>query len=387
MDKQLKCIKGGKIILEDSVLEGKIIIFNAKILDIIDEKDFGEWSSPNQVTIIEAQGQYVSPGFIDIHIHGAGGRDTMDGELASLEIISKTIVKSGVTGFLPTTMTMGKDEIFKALASIRLGMKKKINGAKILGAHLEGPFISHNYKGVQNEKYICKPDFNFIKDYTDIIKIITLAPEEDIQFGFIKRVKQTTDIVLSIGHTNADFEMAMEAIKNGISNATHIFNAMPPLHHRNPGALGAILRSDISCELIADNHHIHPAVYQILVDVKGKDKIILVTDSIKATFMKGISWELGGQKVFVKNNTVRLSDGTLAGSVLKLNEAVLNILRNTDLQIYEAVALASLNPAKLIKMDNKKGSIKKGKDADLLIFNKNIDIDMSIWGGNIVYKA
>jgi len=386
MDKNITCINGGKIILENEVLVGKVLIFNDKIIDILDEEEFSKKSQTHEIKIIDADGKYVSPGFIDIHIHGSGGKDSMDGELSDLRIISETIAKGGVTGFLPTTMTMEKAKIYKALDAVKLAMQEKFEGAKILGAHMEGPFISPKYKGAQDKDYILKPDFKFIKNYIDIIKIITMAPEEDFQFNFIKSVKNNSDIVLSIGHTNANYETALEAVRAGISNASHIFNAMRPFHHRDPGVVGAVLKSNISFELIADTLHIHPAVFQILLNAKGKDKLLLITDSMRAGFMGAGNWELGGQEVVVDNNSARLTDGTLAGSILTLNKAVFNILTYTDLEIYEAVALASLNPARLINMDKSKGSIKIGKDADLVIFDEELKVDLSISGGKIIYE-
>lgn len=386
MDKNITCIKGGKIILENEVLVKKNLIFSDKIIDILDEENFIKNNSANEMKIIDACGKYVAPGFIDIHIHGAGGKDTMDGEISDLKVISETIAKSGVTGFLPTTMTMEKEKIYKALDSVKLIMNEIVHGAKILGAHMEGPFISPKYLGAHKIDHLRKPDLKFIKDYTDIIKIITMAPEEDFQFKFIKSVKNNSDIVLSMGHTNLDYETALEAMGAGISNATHLFNAMPAFHHRAPGVVGAVLKSDISFELIADTLHLHPAIFQILLDVTGKKRMILTTDSMRAGNMPDGSYELGGQQVVVSNNSARLVDGTLAGSVLTLNKAVFNILKYTDLEIYEAVALASLNPAKLINMDKIKGSIKIGKDADLIIFDKELKVEMTIVAGKVIYE-
>ena len=386
MDNNINCITGGKIILENEILYDKVLLYNDKIIDILDEESFVKNRLNEEIKIIDAHGKYVSPGFIDIHIHGSGGKDTMDGEISDLEIISETIAKSGVTGFLPTTMTMSKEKIYKALDAVRIAIGKKMMGAKILGVHMEGPFISRKYKGAQNVDYLDKPNIQLIDNYLDIIKIITLAPEEDFQFKFIKSIKEKTNIVLSIGHTNSDYEAAMEAIDAGISNATHIFNAMPPFHHRHPGAVGAILNSNVTFELIADTIHIHPAVFQILLNAKGKEKMILITDSMRAGFMNDGNWELGGQKVVVQNNSARLTDGTLAGSILTLNKAVSNMMQYTELEIYEAVALASLNPAKLIHIDDMKGSIKIGKDADLVIFDEELKVELTISEGKIIYQ-
>lgn len=384
----MKCIKNGKIILENEILDNKVLVFNDKIVDILDKEKFeAQGLSSTMEEVIDAEGRYVSPGFIDIHIHGSGGKDTMDADLSGLKTISETIAKNGVTSFLPTTMTMDKEQIYKALDTIRTAMNENINGARVLGAHMEGPFICEKYKGAQKKDYILKPDFQFIKDYTDVIKIITMAPEEDSEFKFIKEVKNNSDIVLSMGHTNADYETAMEAVRCGISHATHTFNAMTPLQHRNPGVVGAVLRSNVSFEIIADTIHTHPAIFQIMLNAKGKNKLILITDSMRAGCMKPGNWELGGQKVIVDDNSARLTDGTLAGSILTLNKAIFNILKNTDLKIYEAVALATLNPAKQLKIDKAKGSIAIGKDADLAIFDENLKVNTTISEGKTIYSG
>ncbi|WP_123054575.1 N-acetylglucosamine-6-phosphate deacetylase [Clostridium sp. JN-1] len=386
----MRAIVNGKIITKSTLLEDKVILFDDKIEKILDKREFHKLINENtndSIQIADAQGMYVSPGFIDIHIHGAGGSDTMDGTLEALEVISKTIAKSGVTAFLPTTMTMSKEKIYKALDNIKEAVSKDFKGAKVLGAHVEGPFINEKYKGAQKEDYILNPSYDFIKGYEDDIKIITLAPEKDENLSFIKTVKEKTDIALSIGHSDASYEQAMTAIENGITQSTHIFNRMTPLNHRKPGIVGAAFNSDIFCELIADTIHVHPAVINILVNIKGKEKVILITDSMRAGGMKdGIS-ELGGQKVIVKDGSARLEDGTLAGSVLTLNKAVKNVFNNTSLNICEAVDMASLNPAKSINIDGKKGSIEIGKDADIVIFDENFDVKHTIVSGKTVFKC
>jgi len=383
----MKGIVNGRIITEEQILEGKVLLFNNKIVEIIEQSEIEKYNEQfGDITFIDAKGNFVSPGFIDIHIHGAGGFDTMDGEAEHLAYISKTICKNGVTAFLPTTMTMEKKNIYKSLNSIREAMEKEKDGAIILGAHLEGPFINKKYKGAQKEENIIAPSFDFIKEYIDIIKIITLAPEKDLEYKFIKQVKENTDIVVSIGHSNANYDEAIEAIHNGVEHATHTFNAMTPLNHREPGIVGAVLNSDVSCEIIVDNIHLHPAVYNILTKVKNKEKIVLITDSMRAGGMEEGIYDLGGQEVIVQNNSARLANGTLSGSILSLNEAVKNMFKNTGLKIYEAVAMASLNPAKVLHIDSVKGSLCKGKDADITIFDENFNIYTTIVEGKIVYN-
>jgi N-acetylglucosamine-6-phosphate deacetylase len=384
----MKAIINGKIIKRDNVLEDHVIIFEEKIKKIISMKAFQEKEQPaDKLEVIDAHGSYVSPGFLDLHIHGAGGKDTMDGDIEALQVISKAAASKGVTGFLPTTMTMRKAKVKNAFEAIKAAKNEPVCGAKILGSHMEGPFINRKMKGAQNASYIMQPQYDYIEGYEDIIKIITIAPEIDPDFTFIKKVKSTTDISLSIGHSDASYEIAAEAIKCGISRATHMFNAMNSFNHRSPGIIGALFNSSTSCELIADTIHIHPALFQTILNIKGKDNIILITDSMRAGCQaEGIS-ELGGQKIIVKNNSARLEDGTLAGSILTLNTAVKNILEHTDLKLYEAVALASYNPAKDIGLEHKKGSLEIGKDADITIFDDNFLVSCTIVEGKTVFTA
>ncbi|NFB30133.1 N-acetylglucosamine-6-phosphate deacetylase [Clostridium botulinum] len=379
----MKAIVNGKIIIGNKILENKVLLFEKRIVDILDRKNI---YLSKDYQIIDAKGLYISPGFIDVHIHGSGGKDVMDGELESIRVISNIITKRGVTSFLPTTMTMTKEHIYKALDVIKQAMNMNLDGAKVLGAHLEGPFINPKYKGAQKEDFIKNPTFNFIKGYENVIKIITLAPEKDENFEFLKDIKENTDIVLSIGHSDATYEQAMAAIDNGISRATHTFNAMTPLNHRKPGIIGAIMNTDISCELIADNIHVHKGAINILTKIKGKDKIILITDSMRAGCMNNGVWELGGQKVIVKNGSARLEDNTLAGSILTLDNAVKNMKNNIEASLCEVISMVTVNPAKDINIYDRKGSIEKGKDADIVIFDKDINISMTIVDGNIVYE-
>ncbi|GAE03270.1 N-acetylglucosamine-6-phosphate deacetylase [Clostridium botulinum B str. Osaka05] len=379
----MKAIVNGKIIVGNEILENKVLLFEKKIIDILDRNNV--CLSKNDY-IIDAKGLYISPGFIDVHIHGSGGKDAMDGKIESIKVISNTIAKRGVTSFLPTTMTMAKEHIYKALDVIEQAMNMDLGGAKVLGAHLEGPFINPKYKGAQKVDFIKNPSFDFIKGYENVIKIITLAPEKDENFKFLKYIKENTDIVLSIGHSDATYEQAIAAIDNGISRATHIFNAMTPLNHRKPGIIGAIMNTDISCELIADNIHVHKGAINVLTKIKGKDKIILITDSMRAGCMNNGIWELGGQKVIVKNGSARLEDNTLAGSILTLDNAIKNMKNNIDASLCEIISMVTINPAKDINIYDKKGSIEKGKDSDIVIFDKDINIRMTIVEGNIVYQ-
>lgn len=375
----MKAIINGKIIKESEILENKVIVFNDKIIGLYDKV-------PKGADIIDARGMYVSPGLIDIHVHGSCNCDVMDKSVDAIKTIGNGIKENGVTSFLPTTMTMSKEDIHETLDTIRESMNIKYNGAQVLGAHLEGPFINNKYKGAQSDEFIQVPNFPFIEDYVDIIKIISYAPEVDKNFNFTKEVKEKTDITLSIAHTNATYEEAISAIKFGASNITHLFNAMTPLNHREMGVVGAALTSDVYCEIICDNIHINPELFQFVLNNKGKDKVILITDCMRAGCMPNGKYDLGGQDVFVKDGAARLAAGNLAGSVLNLNKAVYNFMKKTNLSLNEAINLASLNPAKSINMDDRKGSLEINKDADIAIFNDEMDCYMTVSQGEIIFN-
>lgn len=368
----------GRIILQDQVMEGRVLLFDEKIEEIIlpDQLSF---YSVNQV--IDVKGQYISPGFIDIHIHGSGGSDTMDGTLRDLNIISETIIHQGTTSFLPTTMTMDIQVIHQALVAIREAMNQEMNGAQVLGAHMEGPFINVKYKGAQNPTYVIPPDKKVIEGYLDVIKIITMAPEVEGGKNFLKHMKAHPEVVLSIGHSKASYNEAIEAIDHGFRHATHLFNAMTPLHHRDPGIVGAVFNSEITCELIADEIHVHPDLFKLIYRIKGKENLILITDSIRAGCMKEGRYDLGGQGVTVKDGSARLENGSLAGSVLRLNEGVARFVKATGLPMHDVIRLVTLNPARLIGVEDQKGSIEVGKDADIVIFDEDIKVSSAFVKG------
>ncbi|CEK39780.1 N-acetylglucosamine-6-phosphate deacetylase [Paraclostridium sordellii] len=375
----MKAIINGKILLRNEILEGKNIIFDDKIINITDE-------IPKDCEIIDANNNFVSPGLIDIHIHGNMGKDTMEGTDEAIDTISKSIARHGVTSYLPTTMTMDEESITKALESIKRGMNRNIKGAKVIGAHLEGPFINKIYKGAQNGNYIVNPSYELVKKYEDVIKVITYAPEEDKNLEFTKDIKRNTNIVLSIGHSAATFIEARDAIRLGASNITHTFNGMTGLNHRDPGVVGAALTTDTYCEFICDTIHITKDLFQFILDSKTKDKVVLITDSMEAGGLEDGTYSLGGQAVIVKDGAARLESGSLAGSVSSLNSMVRNFYKNTNLKLNEAVHLASLNPARSIGIDEYKGSLDIGKDADIAIFDENLNCKMTISSGEIIFK-
>lgn len=378
----MKCIKGGRIVTPDSVLEGKAIVFDTKIVDIIDEKD----ADASEYEIIDAGGALVAPGLVDIHIHGYVGEDTCDGDIDGLARMAEAVTHNGVTAFCPTTMTVAKSQIEKAFDTVRqLKAKEEYYGARVLGVNCEGPFINPSKKGAQAEEHILRPDGKFITDNADIIKLVTIAPEMDGALEAISYIKENSDVLVSMGHTGATFEEALAGIKAGVGHTTHLFNAMTALMHRNPGVVGAALSSDVSCELIADTFHVNKGLFSIVEKLKG-DKLCLITDCMRAGGMPDGEYDLGGQNVTVSGIHCLLADGTIAGSVLKLNLAVRNLYENTDIGIAKAFAAASLNPARAVGEGDRRGSLEIGKDADIIIVNNNFEILKTIIGGTTRYE-
>jgi N-acetylglucosamine-6-phosphate deacetylase len=279
---------------------------------------------------------------------------------------------------------MSSDEIKDALSNIKK-YKDRVGGAKILGIHLEGPFINPLKCGAQNPKYIQAPNIELIEPFIDIIKLITIAPEVEGADKFIKYLQQNySEILLSIGHSNASFDEAKESFSRGVSHATHLFNAMNPLHHREPGIVGAILNSpNISCEIIADNIHIHPSFYNLIFKIK-KGNLLLVTDSMRAGGMRSGEYSLGGQSITVEDGEARLDSGELAGSLLKLNEAIKNFYTHSQLSLVEVVEMVTKIPARRLGLNL--GELKKGYLADLVLFDEEFNILKTFINGDLRYN-
>ncbi len=380
----MKAVTNGKIILKDRISEGYALLYSDVIEGILPADRL-----PADAELIDAKGGYIAPGLIDIHIHGYLGKDVCDGEPASIRTMAGGLIKNGVTGFLPTTMTVDMKVIEKALQVCRdlKEESKTWQGSAILGCHAEGPFISESKKGAQDAKYILAPDAAFVKEYADIIKIITLAPETDTaDFAAIREICRDTDVVVSMGHTSANYETAVASTAAGVKHATHLFNAMTAMAHRAPGVVGAALNTDVSAELIVDTFHVSPALYDLLYKIKGR-KLCFITDCLPAGGLPFGEYTLGGTKIIYNDIVCRLEDGTVAGSVLPLNKGVWNVYTNSNIPLYECVNGASLNPATTIGLADKKGSLEVGKDADIIITNECFEVQKTIIGGETRYEA
>ncbi len=322
--------------------------------------------------------------FGDASAHGIKTEGTIPrAEPEEIRKIVDFYLASGTTGLLATTVTAPIEAIRGAISRVQ-----EIDHPAILGMHIEGPFISPKRKGAQNPEFILKPSaerFNeLVRGHENLIKIVTLAPELSGAERLIARIREMGAIP-SLGHSDAIYEEAMEALNQGVALFTHLFDAMRGLHHREPGAVGAALDSDAYVELICDGIHVHPAVVRLIAKAKGFERICLVTDAMSAAGLPDGEYSLGGLPVFVHDGAARLADGTLAGSTLTMDRAVRNFMEFTGCSLPQAVRTASLTPARLLGIADRKGSLEVGKDADLVIFDEELKIHYTIVGGEIVY--
>lgn len=332
----------------------------------------------------------IVPGFIDEHIHGISEYEAMKGSYEDIAGMSNELLKSGVTGFLPTTDTQTPDNIIRTLKSAKKYMdENNKNGAEVLGIHLEGPFISQKYIGAQPD-CIKEHSIDLFRQLQNesgnIIKIVTLAPEKKGSKAFIEYLINNK-IVVSIGHTDAKYEDIDKAIDSGATCVTHIYNAQRPLHHREIGTVGAaLLRDELSCEVICDTVHVSVPALQLLYKVKPFDKIIIITDSESVKTVDGKNIDAAGRIVIAKDGVCRMEDGTLSGSLLRTNEAVRNLVTKVGVKFSDAVDFASINPAINLKIDKDYGSIEKNKKANLAILNNGFDVLYTLIEGKVVYK-
>ncbi len=333
----------------------------------------------------------VLPGFIDQHIHGAGGADAMDGNTSALSTIANTVAKEGTVAFLATTMTQSKQNILKALSAVKeYKSQKREEGAEVLGVHLEGPFISDKHIGAQPLEFVQEPSVELFDEYYEAsgksIKIISIAPEVE---GASQLVSHLNDLGVapSAGHTDSGYNDIERAISFGLKGVTHTFNAQKALHHREIGTVGsAMLFDELYTEAICDCIHLSVPAIKLLMKNKPKDKFTLVTDAMRAKGLAdGIS-ELGGQTVIVKNGEARLENGALAGSVLKMNDAIKNLVTKCGVSLSDAVDFASINPAKNLNIDGLYGSIEVGKKANFAVLDENFTPRLTIRDGEIIFQ-
>jgi N-acetylglucosamine-6-phosphate deacetylase len=387
------------------IKRGTVIIENSLI------KDFGpadEVKTPGDAHTINVNGAYISPGFIDLHLHGAWGGDVMAATLGDLEMMACGLTKGGVTSFLPSTLSGPWNNIIKAVDCIDKATYGRLPGAKILGVHLEGPYFNPEQKGAQNPEYIINPkpeDYIPVFDKYQCIKRVSAAPE--IKGGLeLGQELRRRGIIASIAHSNATYQQVLQAIECGYTHATHVFSGMSGLRrieaYRVSGVIESILiLNELTTEMIADGHHLPPSLMKLVLKTKGLDKVCLVTDSMRAAGLGPGQYNLGGLDVVVEadipgvfeiatqsqNYVAKLADrSSFASSVATMNQLVRNIINLVGLNIQEAVKLVTFNPAKMQKIDHERGMIARGLKADLTVFDKDINILLTIVEGQLMYR-
>ncbi len=346
--------------------------------------------APDGAKVIDCKNRIVCPGYIDLHTHGAGGADYNDASLQAFETASHSLMKCGTTGVLATVYPKQKDELLNNIAKLVEFCANHETLNNIFGIHLEGPFLNPMFKGAMNENMLWETTYENWKDLYyvggDFIKLMTIAPEIP---GAMKIIHSASmrGVIPSIGHSDATYEEMLTAVDFGAAQVSHVFNAMRPIHHRDPRVLvGALVIHELKTQVIADCIHIDPAVLRMIYQIKGASGIILVSDSIRATGCKDGKYPSAGLTITVKGRKAYLPDGTLAGSTLTLDEAVRNMHKMVNVPLEEAIRMATLNPARVVRIDHKKGIIAVGKDADLLVLNKDLKVLYTIIGGKIAYS-
>ena len=360
-------IKGGKVFQEDgSFLEQVIYINDHRLVDKAEYQDDGE--------VIDAEGLLVLPGLVDIHSHGAAGEDFSDGNPEGLKKILQYEKRCGITSYCPTSMTFPKERLRQIFASIKGAQTE--DGATVVGINMEGPFLDPAKKGAHVEKWIAAPDVAFVRelnqDADGLVRLVTLAPNMDGAEEFIKEMHE--EVCISLGHTTADYDCASRAMKLGAHHVTHLYNAMQPFGHRAPGLIGAAM-DDPECmvELICDGYHIHPSAIRAAFRMFGPERVILISDSMRATGMENGTYELGGQEVTVKDRKAVLKDGTLAGSATNLYGCMCKAVE-FGIPLEQAIMAVTANPARSIGIFDRVGSIRIGKQADLLLVSENLEL-------------
>lgn len=374
-------IKAGTIFAKDQILKDKFMEIEDGKIRAFSEKVDGEF--------LDFSDYIICPGLVDTHIHGYMDCDVMDARPGDLNTISMGLLEMGVTSFLPTTLTASVEKLNEVCQLIGKEYDK-VQGAKVRGIFLEGPYFVEKYKGAQNPAYMKDPEIAELRKWKELsnglVNKIAIAPERKGSEEFIKEARKM-GVYVALGHSDATYDKALEAVEAGANIFVHVYNAMRGLHHREPGMVGAAFDTDTFGELIADGHHVHPISAKILLDKKGRDKVMLVTDCMRAGGMPDGDYHLGELPVYVKDGQARLKDGdNLAGSILKLKDGVKNLVTWDIASLKEAIDMATIVPAKSVGIDHVCGSLDIGRAADFLVLDKNLDLLETYVDGKILYK-
>ena len=381
-------LKNAKIVMGNKIIKGSLLIEDSKIKNIFENKENVNSENLEINKTIDLEGKILGPAFIDVHTHGADGADAMDISEDGLKKISKYLASEGTGNFLATTLTSSKEILKETLETIGKLQNKDIDGANIFGVHMEGPYFSVEYKGAQNDKYMKPAGTKELEEYLnvkkDLVKLFSISPHNQENLEAIKFLSER-GVVVSVGHSAANYEDVIKAIDYGLSHATHTYNGMRGFTHREPGVVGAILNSDeIMAEIIFDKVHVHPEAVRLLIKVKGVDKVVCITDSMSATGLEDGKYKLGELDVNVKNGEARLaSNNALAGSVLTMDRAFGNLL-DLGYSLTDAFKMTATNAAKEFKLNT--GLIKENKDADIVILDNDYNVCMTFVKGKLKYS-
>lgn len=378
--------KNAKIIGIATVWESGWLLVEDKLIQAMGGGDAPDFED---ATVIDADGLTMLAGFIDVHVHGGMGHETMDSNPDGIREMAQFYAKGGTTSYLATTWTESREKIMQSLELVAELQGAQEGGATILGVHLEGPYFDVAKRGAQREEYVRRADREEALEFLDsnVIRLLALAPEYEENWWLIQECRKR-GITVSAAHTSSTYEQMNHGIDLGITHATHTYNAMVGLHHRKPGGLGAVMtRDEVYCELIADNIHVHPAAQKILYAAKGKDKVVLITDAVRVAGLPDGEYQKDDDRVVVvKEGTVLLPDGTLSGSALSMNRGLRNFMKATGEPVENVWQCSSLNAARSINMSHQKGSLEIGKDADLVLVDEDINVHLTMAEGTIVYR-
>lgn len=385
-----KIIKNTNIVLTNCIIEKSWIEIKDGIIQTIGTE---HTNPPTEVLalnpeVIDGHGGYLLAGFIDVHVHGGANEDFMDATQESLDKITRMHMEHGTTTILATTVTGSEAQLDHVIREVAEYNSKPMPNAQLIGVHLEGPFVNPKWKGAQNELYMIEPQHEWLerwqREYPNQIKMQTLAPEVNGGYAYIEALTKH-GIVAACGHTDASYAQIEKAVKHGLKHAVHTYNAMKGLHHREPGTLGAVMTiPSIMAEIIADGKHVHPVAIKLLLKAKGVEGVLLVTDAMAAAGMPDGQYKIGELDVIVKDRTARLTmDGSLAGSTLTMIEGYRYLVEEVGLTLSEASQVASLNPARVLGLQDSYGSIAKGKRADLVLTSSAFDVEQVLINGEL----